>query len=78
MMKNDSYFMLKALFVVEIFTFSPCLFGYVEKRLDRKAKVNFKIFDVTCWTTINYNTHITQYLKTQRQPDEEIWPVNRA
>ena len=29
--------MLKALFVVEIFTFLSQLFGYVEKRFDKKA-----------------------------------------
>ena len=35
--------MLKALFVLEIFNFLSCLFGYVGKRLDKKAKVKFKI-----------------------------------
>ena len=24
---------------------------------------NFKIYDLTDWTTINYNAHISQYLK---------------
>ena len=38
-----------------------------------KAKVNFKIYDVTDWTTNNYNTHIAQYLKKQSQSDNEIW-----
>ena len=42
-MKNAFYFMLKAL---EIFTFLLWLFGYVEKRLDKKAKANLKIHDV--------------------------------
>ena len=37
--------------------------GYVEKRLDKKPKVNYKIYDVTHWTTINYNTHISEYPK---------------
>ena len=46
MMKNAFYFMLKALFVLEIFKFLFC-FGYVKKRLHKKAKVNFKIYDVT-------------------------------
>ena len=55
--------MLKALFIFEIFTFLPWLFAYVEKRLDEKAKINFKIYDVTDWTTNNSNTHISQYLK---------------
>ena len=34
--------MSKALFVLEIFTFLSCLFGYVEKRLDKKVKFNSK------------------------------------
>ena len=28
----------------------------LEKRLDKKVMVNFKISDVTDWTTNNYNT----------------------
>ena len=68
MMKNV-FFMLKALFVLEVFTFSSHLFGYVEKRLDQKAMVDFKIYDVTDWGRNNCNTNIAQYLK--------IWSVNR-
>ena len=45
-MKN-AQFKLKALFVLEIFTFLSSLFDYVEKQLDGKAMVNFKIYDVT-------------------------------
>ena len=63
MIKNAFYFMLKALFVLEIFKFLTCLFVYVEKQLDKKAMANFKIYDTTDWTANNYNTHITQYLK---------------
>ena len=37
MMKNAIYFMLKAPFVLEIFTFLLCIFGYVGRPLDRKA-----------------------------------------
>ena len=51
MIKNVFYFMLKALFVLKIFTFLSWLFGYVGKWLDKKAVVNFKIYDVTDWTT---------------------------
>ena len=54
-MKNVFYFMLKALFVLEIFT----LFGYVEKRLDKKVDVNFKIYDVIDWATNNYNIYFS-------------------
>ena len=54
--------MLKTLFVLEIFKFLSWIFGYVEKRLDKKVKVNFKIYDVTDWTN-NYNTNIIEYHK---------------
>ena len=47
LMKNAFHFMLKALFVLGIFTFLSGVFGYVEKRLDKKAMVNYKIYDVT-------------------------------
>ena len=36
-------------------------FGYVEKRLDKKAKVNnMEIYVVTNWTTNNCSTYIAQ------------------
>ena len=63
MMKNSFYFILKTPFVLEIFTFLSRFYGYVEKELDKKTMINSKIYDVTNWTTSNYNTHITQYLK---------------
>ena len=53
-MKIVFYIMLKVLFILEIFSFLSWLFSYGEKRLYKKAMVNFKIFD---------NAHITQYLK---------------
>ena len=62
-MKNAFYFMLKAVLIFDILTFTSWLFGYVEKRLDKKAMVNFKVDDVTDWTTNDHNTHIAQYLK---------------
>ena len=39
--------MLKTLFVLEMFKFLSWLFGYVEKRFDKQAKVNIKIYGVT-------------------------------
>ena len=57
-MKNAFYFMLKAVLIFEILTFTSWLFGYVEKRLDKKAMVNFKVDDVTDWTKNDHNTHI--------------------
>ena len=47
MMKNAFYFMLETLFIPKIFKYLSSLFGYVEKRLNEKAKVDFKIYDVT-------------------------------
>ena len=63
MMKDAFYFVLKALYVLELFIFYSSFFGYVEKWLHKKASVNFKIYDIIDWTANNYNTHITQYLK---------------
>ena len=40
-------FMLKVIFVLEILSFLSWRFGYVEKRLDKKAMVNFKIYEGT-------------------------------
>ena len=53
MMANSFYFMLKDLFVVEIFTFLAWFFCNVEKRLGKTVMVNFKINGVTGWTTTN-------------------------
>ena len=64
MMKNTLYFTLKALFIFKIFKFFILTVWSVEKRFDKKDKVNFKIYDMgTVWETINYNTHIAQYFK---------------
>ena len=38
-------------------------FWLFKKRLDKKAKVNFKSYYVLAWTTNNYNTDIAQFLK---------------
>ena len=60
--------MFKALFVRQIITFLSRIFGYVEKRLDKRAMINFKIYDDIVWTTNNYNTQITpQEVKAIRQ-----------
>ena len=62
MTKNALYFTVKALFVLEIFTFLFSFFDHVEKRLDKKATDNFKIYDVIEWATNNDDAHIVQYL----------------
>ena len=42
--------------------FCPDFFDHVGKRLDKKAKDNFKIYEVIDQETSNYNRHIAQYL----------------
>ena len=54
-MKN-ALFHIKISFVLEIFRFLSWYFAYVEKRLDKKAMDNFKIYDIPDWTNNNYNT----------------------
>ena len=62
MRKNTFYFMLKAIFIC------PTFFDLVGKRFDKKkAMGNFKTYDITDWTTNNYDTHIAQHLKKQKQ-----------
>ena len=56
MMKKAFYFTLKALFVIKILEVLSWLFGNVEKRLDYKAKVNFKIYQFIIVTT-NYKAY---------------------
>ena len=51
------FFSSKKLFLV--LRYSNCylhFIGHVKERLDKKAKVNFKLYDVTKWETINCNT----------------------
>ena len=43
--------------------FYPDFFRHLEECLDRKAKVNFKTYDISKRETNNYNIHIAQYLK---------------
>ena len=45
---------LKLFLFLRYLNFSPAVFGHVGKQLDRKANVNFKIYDVT---------ELEQYLK---------------
>ena len=63
MVKNAFYFLIKASFVIEIFTSLSGLFGYEEKCLHKKADINFKIYYVKDRASNNYNIRIAQYLK---------------
>ena len=50
-MKNAFYFIFKSSFG------SQDVLEIQKKRLDLKDKVNCKTYDVTAWSTNNYNTH---------------------
>ena len=63
MMKKALYFISECLFVLKIFKFLSWHFGHAAKRFDQKDKVKVKFYDVTAWSTNNFNTHIAQYLK---------------
>ena len=50
MMTKYFCFTLKILFVLNIFKFCPDFLGHVEKRFDKKAKVNFR-YKYKSWLT---------------------------
>ena len=52
-MKDAFYFTLKALSVLKVFKICPDFFDNVGKRLHKKGKVNFKIYDLTDWEKIS-------------------------
>ena len=62
-------FRVYTLVLLEMFTFLSWTFGYVEKRLDRNAKTNFPIYDVTDWTVNNCNRDNVQYPEAAMQTE---------
>ena len=61
---KDAFVSAEKLFLfLSCLKFCPDFFRHVGKRLDKKAKANFKIHAVINWETNNYNTRIAQYLK---------------
>ena len=50
---------------------------FLEKLLDKKAKVTFKLYEVINWEINDFNIHIAHYPKKQKQSDYEIWSLNR-
>ena len=77
MTQNAFYLTLKALFLLEIFTLLAQNFWSCQIRLETKVNLNSQFYDVTDWTTINYNAHIPQYFKKQKHPDIEFFSHNR-
>ena len=53
---------LKLISFLRYLNFCPG-FLVTQNRLDKKAKVNFKIYDVTNWATNNCNTHVVQLIE---------------
>ena len=62
-MKNAFHFTLKALFILKMINFCPDFFVMQENGLIRN--VNFKIYDVTNWEKINYDTHIANISRSK-------------
>ena len=52
-LNNSLYFILKALVVLKIFNFCLDFFIHVGKQLNKKDKVNFKIYDIRSWKIHN-------------------------
>ena len=67
-MESAFHFTLKALFVLKIFRFLCRIFGHVEKQLDQKDKINFKIHDATTWFRNKCNTHIVNISRSKDNP----------
>ena len=76
MIKNAFYFILKALFVLEIFKFLSGLFGHVAKWVNKKDMVNFKFYDVTAWLADNHNTNVAQYFREVKAISETFFLAN--
>ena len=82
-MRRDAlYFMLKAHFFLELFSFFSRLFFLtcLEKGLDKRDTVNFKIYNVTDWITNIYNTHtaqITTHILSKAQKVREVRQCNK-
>ena len=63
---KNTFFHLKSSFLKDISIFVINIWPF-DKRLDKKAKINFKIYDVTNWITSSYSTDTVKYLKKQVQ-----------
>ena len=65
---NTEFFLVRSIspYSVRIWDISRSVFGLafclIEKKLDKEAMVNFKLYDVIDCTTNDYNTYIVQYL----------------
>ena len=59
----------------ELFSFLRCL--NCCPRLNKKAKVNFKIYDITNWITNNYNKQVARYLIKKMELVNDIWSDKR-
>ena len=55
-------FTSKALFIAKINKFLFRVFSHVRKQLDKKAKVNLKIYDVKKWITNNQSMKFDQLM----------------
>ena len=68
---------IKDSLTTQLITFGLDFLVMQKKRPNQKDNFNFKIYDVSTWPANNYNTHIAQHPRNFKQPDNEIWPVNK-
>ena len=74
-MKNAFYFVFKDLFILQIFTFLSIFFGYVKKTWE-KVMADFKMYDVTDWTTNDYHTIFPNISRSkENQADHKIYSM---
>ena len=62
------------LLLLRYLIFFPEFFGHVGKRIDKKAKVNFKIYDISDWET-KITIHILPNIS--RSKDNQIMKIVR-
>ena len=61
-MENAFCFILKALFIINIFNFFD-IFGPIGKWLHKRSNVDFKVYDAINWESSNCKTHIKHLIK---------------
>ena len=64
-MENTIFVLAETLFVLKTFNLLSCFLGLAGNRSDKKAKINFKIYDVINWETNSHNTCLANILKSK-------------
>ena len=76
-MTKNAFHMMKALFILKIFKSLSQFFGHLGKWLNKKAKGNFKIYDITDGEAITMLTLRNISCWQYWQSGIEIWSDNK-